>query len=142
MTEHDRIEITLASRVEYLNLLHLASDEVCRVLEMDEDTTMNMALALHEAAINAMKHGNGLDERKNVTVVFSIEPGQLVITVRDQGEGFSWTQVKDPRAPENIGRTNGRGIFLMRSFVDNVDYRHEPGCGLVVSMVKKLKKKQ
>ncbi|HXI02764.1 MAG TPA: ATP-binding protein [Candidatus Saccharimonadales bacterium] len=132
------IEISMTSRVEYLSLLHAACDEICRILELDEDTSMNMSLALHEAAINAMKHGNGFDESKVVTVSFEVRPDRLIVKVKDEGEGFDWAQVKDPRAPENIGRTNGRGIFLMRSFVDSVDYERVPGGGLVVSMVKNL----
>jgi serine/threonine-protein kinase RsbW len=128
----------MPSRVEYLNLIHTTSDEVCRILGLDEDTAMNMALALHEAAINAMKHGNKLDPGKRVRISFALEPGRLVIQVRDEGDGFDWTRVRDPRAPENVGKTNGRGIFLMRSFVDSVDYEHVPGEGLLVRMVKKL----
>ncbi len=128
----------MASRVEYLNLVHATSDEICRILGLDEDTAMNMALALHEAAINAMKHGNRFDPAKRVWISFAVEPGQLVIKVRDEGDGFDWSCVRDPRAPENVGKTNGRGIFLMRSFVDSVDYEHVPGEGLVVSMVKTL----
>ena len=138
MNESGFIEISLASRVEYLNLLHTASEEICRILNLDEDTAMNMALALHEAAINAMKHGNRLDAAKKVTVSFKIDPGKLTIKVKDEGEGFDWSHVRDPRSPENLDRTNGRGIFLMRSFVDEVDYEHIPGEGLTVSMVKHL----
>lgn len=142
MVDSGFIEISLASKVEFLNLLHSASEEICRILELDEDTAMNMALALHEAAINAIKHGNGFDESKSVTVSFLMQPGELTIKVKDQGEGFDWSQVGDPRDPENLDRTSGRGIFLMRSFVDKVDYDHVPGQGLTVSMVKKLNGKK
>lgn len=142
MSDQGFIEICLASRVEYLNLLHSASEEICRILDLDEDTAMNMALALHEAAINAIKHGNGLDPSKTVKVSFIMEPDRLTIKVKDQGKGFDWAQIGDPRDPENIDRTNGRGIFLMRSFVDEVDYDHVPGKGLTVSMVKRLDKKR
>ncbi len=138
MSSPGQIEISVASRVEYLSLLHATSDEICKILGLDEDTAMNMALALHEAAINAMKHGNGFDPAKRVKISFVVEPGRLVIRVQDEGEGFDWSRLKDPRAPENVGKTNGRGIFLMRSFVDSVDYEHVPGEGLVVSMVKNL----
>jgi serine/threonine-protein kinase RsbW len=141
MSDRNFIQIAMASRVEYLNLLHVASEEICRILDLDEGTTMNMALALHEAAINAIKHGNRLDASKTVTISFQMEPDRLTIRVSDQGEGFEWSQVRDPRDPENLDRTSGRGIFLMRNFVDEVDYEHVPGEGLTVSMVKKLDRK-
>ncbi len=138
MNDHQRVEITMASRVEFVNLLHAASAEICRILDLDDDTSMNLSLALHEAAVNAIKHGNAQDERKTVTVVFMMSPAELVIKIKDQGCGFDWRHVEDPRAPDNIGKANGRGIFLMRNFVDRVDFKHVMGEGLTVSLVKRL----
>ena len=138
MNDHQRIEIIMASRVEFVNLLHAASDEVCRLLNVDEDTAMNFGLALHEAAVNAIKHGNHSDAGKKVSVVFSIRPGELKVTVSDEGNGFDPSRTEDPRASKNIDRTSGRGLFLIRNFVDHVTFTHVPGEGLTVSLVKKL----
>lgn len=138
MSEHQRIEITMASRVEYVNLLHAASDEVCRLLNLDEDTAMNLGLALHEAAVNAIKHGNRLDPALNVSIAFCVRPGELEVTVKDQGHGFDHQRVADPRDSANLEKTNGRGLFLMRSFVDHVEFHHAPGQGTTVTLLKKL----
>jgi len=138
MSDRQRIEITMASRVEYVNLIHAASDEVCRLLDLDEDWAMNFGLALHEAAVNAIKHGNREDAEKKVFVVFSIGPGELEVTISDQGNGFDVSRAEDPRAMKNIDRTSGRGLFLIRNFVDQVTFTHIPGQGLVVSLVKRL----
>jgi len=142
MDDHQRIEISMASRVEYVNLLHAANDEVCRLLDLDEDTAMNLGLALHEASVNAIKHGNRMDAAKIVRVIFSIRPGELEVTVTDQGSGFDASRLEDPRAPKNIEKTSGRGLFLMRNFVDQVSFHHVPGVGLTVSLVKKLPGRQ
>lgn len=138
MNNQQRIEITMASRVEFVNLLHAASNEVCHILDLDDDTAMNLSLALHEAAVNAIKHGNGEDVRKTLTVTFMLNPAELVIKIKDQGGGFDWGHVEDPCAPDNIGKANGRGIFLMRNFVDRVDFKHVMGEGLTVSLIKRL----
>jgi serine/threonine-protein kinase RsbW len=129
----------MASRVEYLNLLQAATSEVCQILELDEDTAMNLALAVHEAAVNAVKHGNRMDAAKQVKVVFTIRENELIMEVKDQGSGFAPEKVQDPRASGNIDKASGRGIFLIRHFVDKLEFHNVPGKGLTVSMVKKLR---
>jgi len=138
MSDHQSIEITMASRVEFVNLIHAANEEVCRLLNLDEDTTMNLSLALHEATVNAIKHGNRLDAAKTVSVTFEIRPGELEVKVRDQGAGFDAAAAEDPRTARNIERTSGRGLFLMRNFVDRIEFTHHPGMGMVVSLLKRL----
>lgn len=128
----------MASRVEYLNLLHAATSEVCQILDLDEDTAMNLALAVHEAAVNAVKHGNQMDAAKLVTVTYTIREDELVLEIKDQGSGFAPDKVQDPRSSGNIEKASGRGIFLMKHFVDSIEFRTAPGQGLTVSMVKKL----
>ncbi|MBI3448398.1 MAG: ATP-binding protein [Acidobacteria bacterium] len=142
MRDHPSIEITMASRVEFVNLVHAANDEVCRLLDFDEDTTMNLSLALHEATVNAIKHGNRLDSSKTVSVIFQMRPGELEVTIRDQGNGFDAARPEDPRAARNLEKTNGRGLFLMRSFMDRVEFRHVPGEGMVVSLMKRVPAKR
>jgi serine/threonine-protein kinase RsbW len=138
MSENHRIEITMASRVEYVNMLHAATNEVCQILDLDEDTAMNLSLAVHEAAVNAIKHGNGMDATKQVRVCFDITSDELVLEVKDEGSGFELKDVADPLDPGNIGKANGRGIFLIRNFVDRLECTYEPGKGTTVLMMKKL----
>ncbi|MFQ5701008.1 MAG: ATP-binding protein [Acidobacteriota bacterium] len=132
------IEMSLNSRVDLTNLVHAACDEVCRLAGLDEDGTMNLGLALREATVNAMRHGNKLCEKKPVRIAFDLTPTRLSVTIIDQGNGFDFEKEEDPRLPENLGKTSGRGIFLMRHFVDDLRFRHIPGEGTAVSLIKKL----
>jgi serine/threonine-protein kinase RsbW len=90
----------------------------------------------------AIKHGNREDYAKIVTVEFAVtplaDPNELVVRVLDQGEGFDPGEVADPLAPENILKSSGRGIFFMRSFMDDVVLRRGAQGGMEVRMVKKL----
>jgi len=132
------VEMTFNSRVDLANLVHAASDEICRLTGVDEDSMLNLGLALREATVNAMKHGNQLDERKPVTITFDLKGGRLIVNIRDQGKGFDFDRDVDPRLPENINKTSGRGLFLIRNFVDEVRFIHTPGAGTTVRLVKKL----
>lgn len=132
------IEMTLNSRVDLANLVHAASDEICRLAGVDEDSMLNLGLALREATVNAMKHGNKLVEEKPVTLTFDLRGSKLEITIKDLGEGFDFEHEVDPRLPENVQKTNGRGMFLIRNFVDEVRYSHTPGAGTTIRLVKKL----
>lgn len=132
------VEMTLNSKVELTNLVHAVSDEFCRLAGIDEDAMMNLGLALREATVNAMKHGNKLSEHALVRIIFHLNATRLLVTVKDQGEGFDFDEDVDPRLPENLDKTSGRGLFLMRTFVDSLQFHHEPGEGMAVSLIKKL----
>ena len=95
-------------------------------------------MAVREAVTNAMVHGNQEDEAKSVEVVFSCLKDALEIEVRDQGEGFDPVSVPDPTDPANILKPSGRGIFLMRTFMDEVEWFARPEGGTAVRMVKRL----
>jgi len=92
--------------------------------------------------INAIKHGNGEDRQKRVTVEFELtpiaSPRELIVRVSDQGRGFDPGSVADPLDPENLLKSSGRGIFFMRNFMDDVTVEPIPGGGTAVRMRKKL----
>jgi serine/threonine-protein kinase RsbW len=90
-------------------------------------------LAVEEALVNAMKHGNQLDPAKRVRVVYSITADRFEIRIEDEGPGFNPTEVPDPTLPENWERTCGRGVHIIKSFMSDVTYH---GRGNVVSMCK------
>ena len=75
---------------------------------------------MREAAVNAVLHGNAYDPAKKVSLDFERTASDLVITIRDQGKGLDPAKIPDPLAPENLLKTSGRGIFLIRSFMDDV----------------------
>jgi serine/threonine-protein kinase RsbW len=132
------IEITLNSRVDLTNLVHAASDEVCRLAGLDEDVMLNLGLAVREATVNAMKHGNDLRAGTSVRITFRLDGQRLTVDVEDQGKGFDFEKDVDPRLPENLDKTSGRGIFLMRNFVDDVRFSRNAGRGTTVSLIKNL----
>ncbi len=102
-----------------------------RWLERD---IFSIHLAMEEALVNAIKHGNCQDANKNVQVTCKMSPERIWIQVIDEGPGFEPEEVPDPTAPENLDRPCGRGIMLMRSFMSRVEYNET---GNVVVMEKK-----
>ena len=93
-------------------------------------------MAIREAVTNAVVHGNKQDKTKEVEVTFSSSPGALEIEVSDQGNGFDAACVPDPTDPANIMKTSGRGVFLIRNFMDDVQWTLRPEGGTIVRMVK------
>jgi len=95
-------------------------------------------VAVREAITNAMVHGNKEDEAKTIELTLNCLGRELEIEVKDQGEGFDPTSIPDPTEPANILKTSGRGIFLMRSFMDEVQWSMRPEGGTTVRMTKKF----
>lgn len=93
-----------------------------------EHDVFGVHLALEEALVNAIKHGNGLDEHKQVTVDCKMSSERLWIRIADEGSGFVPDDIPDPTTPENLDHTGGRGIMLMRSFMSRVEYNAEGNC--------------
>jgi serine/threonine-protein kinase RsbW len=87
---------------------------------------------------NAIKHGNDQDPAKQVHVDLYLEGEDLVVRVEDEGTGFDPARLQDPLAPENLLRPNGRGIFYMKSFMDDIRYSPGSGGGTVVTLRKKV----
>ena len=82
---------------------------------------MKISMAVREAAVNAVLHGNAYDPSKKVTLAFECTAQDLIIVIRDQGKGLDASKIPDPLAPDNLMKTSGRGIFLIRSFMDVVE---------------------
>ncbi len=90
-----------------------------------EEATFAIKLALEEALCNAIKHGNQNDRSKTVTVRYAISNEKAVITVRDQGRGFAPDKIPDPTTPDRLPLPRGRGIMLIRAYMDEVAYRDD-----------------
>jgi serine/threonine-protein kinase RsbW len=138
------VRLQFCSAFDMLDFVQVVSDHLCRRLGFDEDSMHWVGVAVRESVINAIKHGNQNDRNKLVHVEFTSSddtpPGELTVSVRDEGEGFDPGQLADPLAPENMLKSSGRGIFLMRNFMDDVELRRAPEGGMEVRMVKKLAK--
>ena len=136
------VRLQIPSLFDMVDLVQVLSDRMSHLAAFDDDAVHWVGVAVRESVINAIKHGNREDPGKHVTVEFAFtpvdEPSQLVVRVTDQGEGFDPQEVADPLAPENMLKSSGRGIFFMRSFMDDVQLSRAPGGGMEVCMVKKL----
>ena len=136
------IRLEFPSHFDMLDFVQLLSDHMGEVGGLDEDAMHWVGVAVRESVINAIKHGNADDETKRVVVEFRFEPickpSELIVRVVDQGTGFDTVEVADPLAPENLLKSSGRGIFFMRSFMDDLQLRRAPEGGTEVWMVKKL----
>ena len=132
-----RLEFT--SAVDMLGFVQVVSDHVSRSVGLGEDALHWVGVAVHESVINAIKHGNGNDTSKRVFVEFAtamLEACELTISVRDQGAGFDPAALADPLAPENLLKSSGRGVFLIRSFMDDVQLQRVPEGGMEIRMTK------
>ena len=88
-----------------------------------EEATFAVRLALEEALCNAIKHGSCCDPSKPITIRFAVTPEKAVVIVRDEGTGFEPEEIPDPTAPDRLPLPNGRGIMLIRAYMDEVAYR-------------------
>lgn len=95
-------------------------------------------MSVRESVINAIQHGNREDLGKIVGVSFQAFVDRLVVRVSDEGRGFDVSHLPDPTDPANLLKPSGRGIFYVRSFMDDVSFHKRPEGGLEVRMVKRL----
>jgi serine/threonine-protein kinase RsbW len=138
MAEPLHVHLAIGSRFENIELVQIVLKDSLLSCGLEEDALHWIDIAVREAVANAIKHGNAQNPEKKVDVDMAITGGELVIQVRDQGEGFDPAQIQDPLAPENLLKPNGRGIFYMKRFMDEIKYGIEPGGGTVVTMRKRL----
>ena len=139
-----RVRLQIPSLFDMVDLVQVLSDRMAQLAAFDEDAIHWIGVAVRESVINAIKHGNREHPDKLVTIDFAFipidaeAPTELEVRVTDQGEGFEPQEVADPLAPENILKSSGRGIFFMRSFMDDVQLQRGAEGGMEVRMVKKL----
>ena len=93
-----------------------------RTLEYSDDDLFAVHLAMEEAIVNAVRHGNKQDPAKDVVIEYDLTPERIDLWVTDQGKGFDFEHLADPRLDGNIYKTYGRGVLLIRSYMDSVEY--------------------
>lgn len=130
--------LVLPSHIEAVADAAAAVTDFIRNCGVSEELAFGIEMAVREAVTNAMVHGNQEDESKFVEVIFNCHDNELEFEVRDQGEGFDPAQVPDPTNAENLLKTSGRGIFLMRTFMDEVEWLNRPERGTAVRMTKRF----
>ena len=119
--------------MDSVGVVEAVAEKLAGEAGLDEDQRFHVAMALREAAVNAVLHGNDYDPSKQITASFENTGSSLVFVITDQGKGLDPETLPDPLAPENLLRGTGRGIFLIRSFMDEVHFRQlHPGTELTL----------
>lgn len=136
--QEPRVHLEIGSRLENVELVQIAVEAALAQLEVAEELSHKIGTAVREAVANAIQHGNGMDPDKQVEVDFELKGNEMTIQVRDEGGGFDPGTVPDPLTPENLLRPNGRGILIMKKFMDEVDYSYVDNRGTQLTMRKRL----
>jgi serine/threonine-protein kinase RsbW len=132
------VEITLQSDMKSVEIAEEIAHKVCRTAGLDEEDQHKVEMAVHESMINAVCHGNKYDATKRVWFRMQSFPDRIEIRIRDQGEGFDPGSLPDPLESENLLRLSGRGIFLIRAFMDEFRVVKLPGIGTEVILIKRI----
>lgn len=132
------VSYTLDSTLDTVDHAEEKATRIATELGFAEDEIMQISMAVREGAVNAVLHGNAYAPDKKVILAFERTPEDLVITIRDQGRGIDLGNIPNPLAPENLLKTSGRGIFLMRSFMDVVEIRPSQ-TGTEVKLIKHVR---
>ncbi len=127
--------MTLESELSSVDPVEAKAEGLARAAGFDEDTASQIAMVVREAVINAILHGNKKDPAKQVHVCYELNDEVLRIKIADEGAGLDPDSVPDPLAPENLLRSSGRGIFLMKAIMDEVHF-HQLNPGTEIEMIK------
>jgi serine/threonine-protein kinase RsbW len=130
------VKLVISSEVRLVDIVHTASEAIAGIAGFEEDDALNVGIAVREAVINAIRHGNRMDPSRKVEVSLQARPRSIRARVRDQGAGFDPLATPDPTIGDNLMRDSGRGILVMRAFVDSVDFKVREGRGMEVTLKK------
>lgn len=118
-----RVAYTLDSTLDSVNKAEETADNLAQKAGFAEDDRHKIAMSVREAAVNAVLHGNSYDPGKKITVEYEMTSEKMSIVITDQGVGINEQTLPDPLAEDNLLKSSGRGIFLIRSFMDEVRIR-------------------
>jgi serine/threonine-protein kinase RsbW len=126
----------LESNLDSVDSAEAMCANAAKNLGLDEDACMDLGLAVREAMVNAVAHGNKYDAAKQVRLILDVRSDSLRITIIDQGDGFDLNRVPDPTQGENLLRGSGRGLLLIQAFVDEFTVKKTSAGGAEVTLVK------
>lgn len=119
----NRVSFALDSTLESVNQAEETALKFAAESGFSEDEAQRISMAVREGVVNAVLHGNQYDPNKKVRISFEVNGTSLVVRIADEGVGLDVDNVPDPLAPENLLKTSGRGIFLIRAFMDDVQFK-------------------
>ena len=132
-----RIEVALETLLDSVDLAEEIALRIADAAGFDEEDCHKIGMAVREGVINAYNYGNQQERSKKIFLTVELHPDKMVVRVLDQGPGFEITEVPDPLAEENLLRTSGRGLFLMRAFMDEFAVQRGPAGGAELVMAKR-----
>jgi serine/threonine-protein kinase RsbW len=136
--EAKEICVEIPSRLEELSRVEKLAQKIAKAYGLTQDRLDNLAIAVTEAVGNAILHGNRQDPQKTVRIRFHLDGIYLRIEVSDQGRGFNPDALSDPLLPENLMKESGRGVFILKSLMDDIHFTFSPA-GTVVHMALKVR---
>ena len=139
MATAQRIEVTLETRLESVDLAESIVMRVAKASGFGDEDVHKIGMAVREGVINAYNYGNQQDRQKKILLTVELNPEKMVVRVLDEGKGFELTEVPDCLSEENLLRTSGRGLFLMRAFMDEFTVQRGPEGGAEVVMAKRFR---
>lgn len=136
--KHEEFELIIPSQIDQIRKVEDFTEKVSLKTSLTDEERDSLAIAVTEIVNNAMIHGNKLKPEKKVTIHYSVTPQELKISIQDEGVGFDPEKLDDPCKPENLLKDCGRGVFIVRSLLDEVTFHHE-AVGMKVTLVKIFK---
>ncbi|HDQ43950.1 MAG TPA: ATP-binding protein [bacterium] len=133
------LKCTVSSCLTELRCVEKLTSQAGARLSLSQDQIQNLAIAVTEAVGNAIVHGNRKDPKKKVGVVFRLLPDSVEVSVTDEGKGFDPGRIDDPLEPANLMKENGRGIFILKNLMDEVQFDFSPK-GTTLRMVMKIRR--
>jgi serine/threonine-protein kinase RsbW len=130
---NSRASMKVPSEAQYIREVSSKINDSLSRYKVEEEKLFEIKLCVEEALRNAMVHGNDSDARKMVSISYEIDPKRVSIEISDEGNGFDHKKLPDPTKDENITRTYGRGVFLIKKFMDKVEFA---GSGNIIKMTK------
>ena len=138
LREPRSFELTIPSKLEEMAAVHKLVEEAVKEYKLSDELAHWIELTISESMINAIQHGNKADPSKKARLKISSTGDSIEIIVEDQGKGFTLDKVADPTDTANLLKPSGRGILIIRSFMDEVDLTEREGGGCRLRMVKKI----
>ena len=139
MSATTSVKLVIPSEIRLVDMVHEVSQILAELAGFTPDDALNVGLAVREAVINAILHGNKKEPSRTVSIQLDVrQAGGIEIKIRDQGEGFDPAGNPDPTDDDHVLNSSGRGILMIRAFVDDVGFRFKKGRGTEVTLVKRL----
>ena len=135
------VQLKIQSSLDYAELVENVTNNLTTLAGCDSDSAYFIEMAVREIVVNAIRHGNQLELDKTVHVQFWFDSERFEVVIHDQGNGFDFNHLPDPCDPENLLKSSGRGIFLVRSFMDQFSLSYIPNQGTEVRFSKSIARK-